>query len=80
MRHPAGCTLAEAITPTEWGVDVAPAEWGLRRADTGRPIGDEPVLTRQLATLAVYDLVLIDCPTFRRSPSTLLQQRRALWS
>ena len=62
MRHPAGCSLAEAITPTEWGVDVAPAEWGLRRADTGRPIGDEPVLTRQLATLAEYDLVLIDCP------------------
>ena len=50
------------ISPTEWGVDVAPAEWGLRRADTGLPTGDEPVLTRQLATLAEYDLVLIDCP------------------
>lgn len=62
MRDPAACSLAQVISPTEWGVDVAPAEWGLRRADTGLPTGDEPVLTRQLVTLTEYDLVLIDCP------------------
>jgi chromosome partitioning protein len=62
MRDPAACSLAEAIAPTEWGLDIAPAEWALRQVDTGLPIGDEPVLIRQLAAVADYDLVLIDCP------------------
>jgi chromosome partitioning protein len=62
MRDPAAWSLAEAITSTEWGIDVAPAEWALRRAETGLPTGDEPVLTREIAALADYDLILIDCP------------------
>jgi chromosome partitioning protein len=58
----AGCPLADAVRPTGWGLDLAPAERGLRSADSAIPEGDEAVLPRQLATLTDYDLILMDCP------------------
>jgi chromosome partitioning protein len=58
----AGCALADAVRPTGWGLDLAPAERGLRSADSDIPHGDEAVLPRQLATLSDYDLILLDCP------------------
>jgi chromosome partitioning protein len=57
-----GCALADAVRPTGWGLDLAPAERGLRSADSDIPAGDEAVLPRQLATLSDYDLILMDCP------------------
>jgi chromosome partitioning protein len=57
-----GCPLRETVVPTAWGIDLVPAEHGLRSADSGVPTGDEPVLGPELAAVAGYDLVLIDCP------------------
>jgi chromosome partitioning protein len=62
MRDPGKCSLAEAIGPTEWGIDLAPSEWALREADTGLFARGKPILGPQLAALADYELVLIDCP------------------
>ena len=62
MRDPGTYSLAEAIGPTEWGIDLAPSEWALREADTGRPARGVPILDWQLAALGDYELVLIDCP------------------
>jgi chromosome partitioning protein len=62
MRNPGKSSLAEAIAPTEWGIDLAPSEWALREADTGRPARGKPILGPQLAALEDYELVLIDCP------------------
>jgi chromosome partitioning protein len=56
------CTLAEAVRPTSWGLDLAPADRGLRSADSGVTTGDQAVLLRQLETAGDYDLTLIDCP------------------
>jgi chromosome partitioning protein len=56
------CPLGEAVRPTEWGLDLAPADRGLRSADSGVTTGDEAVLPRQLETVGDYDLMLIDCP------------------
>jgi chromosome partitioning protein len=54
--------LREIVVPTAWGFDLVPAEPRLRSADTGTRRVDESVLGRELATVADYDLVLIDCP------------------
>ena len=62
IRDPGRYSLAEAIRPTEWGIDLAPSEWALREADTGRPARGVPILDWQLAALGDYELVLIDCP------------------
>jgi len=62
MRDPGTWSLAAAIGPTEWGIDLAPSEWALREADTGRPGRGVPILDSQLAALGDYELVLIDCP------------------
>ena len=62
IREPGRYSLAEAIGPTEWGIDLAPSEWALREADTGRPGRGVPILDSQLAALGDYELVLIDCP------------------
>jgi chromosome partitioning protein len=62
IRDPGRYSLAEAIGPTEWGIDLAPSEWALREADTGRPARGVPILGSQLAALGNYELVLIDCP------------------
>jgi chromosome partitioning protein len=62
MRDPAECPLPKVITATDWSIDLAPSEWALRQADTGRPASAEPVLEGQLDLLSDYDLVLIDCP------------------
>lgn len=56
------CPLSEAIRPTGWGLDLAPADRGLRSADSGIATFDEPVLARQLKTVGEYDLMLMDCP------------------
>jgi chromosome partitioning protein len=56
------CPLSEAIRPTGWGLDLAPADRGLRSADSGIAMFDEPVLPRQLRTVGEYDLMLMDCP------------------
>jgi chromosome partitioning protein len=56
------CSLEETVTPTEWGIDLVPAERALRSADAEIPKRDEAVLPRELATVGDYDLVLIDCP------------------
>jgi chromosome partitioning protein len=62
MREPAACSLTDTVVSTEWGLDLAPAERALREVDTGHPGGDRASLTRQIDSLAEYDLVLIDCP------------------
>jgi chromosome partitioning protein len=56
------CTLGEAVRPTEWGFNLAPADRELRRADSGATTGYETVLPQQLETVGEYDLMLIDCP------------------
>jgi chromosome partitioning protein len=56
------CALGQTIVPTTWGLDLVPAEHGLRAGETGMPRGDEPALGRELSTVTGYDLVLIDCP------------------
>jgi chromosome partitioning protein len=56
------CALGEAVRPTEWGFNLAPADRELRRADTGATTGYETVLPQQLETVGEYDLMLIDCP------------------
>jgi chromosome partitioning protein len=56
-----GCSLNDAIRPTGWGFDMAPADRLLRSADSPM-IGDEAALLRQLGTVGGYDLILIDCP------------------
>lgn len=53
--------LREAVVPTTWGLDLAPAERRLRSADMGAPT-EGSVLRHELTTVADYDLVLIDCP------------------
>jgi chromosome partitioning protein len=53
--------LRETVVPTTWGLDLVPAERRLRSADMGS-LKDRWVLRRELATVADYDLVLIDCP------------------
>jgi chromosome partitioning protein len=55
-------TLREIVVPTTWGFDLVPAEPRLRSAETGTRRLDESVFGRELATVADYDLVLIDCP------------------
>jgi chromosome partitioning protein len=54
--------LGQAVRPTGWGLDLAPANRGLRAADTGMAMGDEPILRRKLRTVGEYDLTLMDCP------------------
>jgi chromosome partitioning protein len=56
------CTLGDAVRPTGWGLDLAPADRLLRAADTPIAISDEDVLPRQLETVGGYDLMLFDCP------------------
>ena len=56
------CTLAEAVSATGWGLDLAPADRALRSADSGVAADADPVLPRQLETVGDYDLMLIDCP------------------
>ena len=56
------CALGEAVRPTEWGLDLAPADRVLRSADSGILGSDEAVLPRQLEAVGDYDLMLIDCP------------------
>jgi chromosome partitioning protein len=56
------CALGEAVRPTEWGFNLAPADRELRRADSGATTGYETVLPHQLETVGEYDLMLIDCP------------------
>lgn len=56
------CPLSKAVRPTEWGLDLAPADRSLRLADSGTAPDDEAVLPRQLETVGDYDLLLIDCP------------------
>jgi chromosome partitioning protein len=56
------CTLADAVRPTEWGLDLAPADRLLRSLDSGTPMRDPGVLARQLERVTDYDLMLIDCP------------------
>jgi chromosome partitioning protein len=55
-------SLGEVVVPTTWGLDLVPADRRLRLADTGATKADKSVLDSELATLADYDLVLIDCP------------------
>ena len=62
MREPAACSLTDTVVSTEWGLDLAPSERALREVDSGHPRGDHGSLTRQIDSLAEYDLVLIDCP------------------
>ena len=57
-----GCALGEAVRPTEWGLDLAPADRVLRSADGGILGSDKAVLPRQLEAVGDYDLMLIDCP------------------
>jgi chromosome partitioning protein len=54
--------LRETVVPTNWGVDLSPAERRLRSADFRAPEAGASVLRRELATAADYDLVLLDCP------------------
>ena len=56
------CALGDAVRPTEWGFNLAPADRELRRADSGAMTGAETVLPQQLHTVGEYDLMLIDCP------------------
>jgi chromosome partitioning protein len=56
------CSLSDAVRPTGWGFDLAPADRLLRSADDQMAIGDEGALLRQLRTVGGYDLILIDCP------------------
>jgi chromosome partitioning protein len=56
------CALGEAVRPTEWGFNLAPADRELRQADSGATSGYETVLPQQLETVGEYDLMLIDCP------------------
>jgi chromosome partitioning protein len=58
----AECPLSEAVRPTKWGLDLAPADRWLRWADSGIAPDHAAVLPRQLETVSDYDLVLIDCP------------------
>jgi len=53
--------LRETVVPTAWGLDLAPAERRLRSAEIGAPTKGS-ALRDELANLADYDLVLIDCP------------------
>jgi chromosome partitioning protein len=62
MLPQSACTLADAVRPTEWGLDLAPADRLLRSVDSGTAVREEGVLTRQLESVAYYDLMLIDCP------------------
>jgi chromosome partitioning protein len=62
MREPAACSVADTVVSTQWGLDLVPAERGLRELDAGHPTNYHAVLTGQLEALADYDLVLIDCP------------------
>ena len=55
-------TLAEAVSATGWGIDLARADRALRSADSGIAADADPVLPRQLETVGDYDLMLIDCP------------------
>ena len=56
------CPLSQAVRPTGWGLDLAPADRLLRQADGGISPDDAAVLPRQLETVDDYDLLLIDCP------------------
>jgi chromosome partitioning protein len=56
-------TLADAVRPTGWGLDLVPADRLLRSVDSNRAMLDQGVLARQLERVAdYYDLMLIDCP------------------
>jgi chromosome partitioning protein len=55
------CTLGEAVRATEWGLDLAPADRGLRSADRG-VVRTDAALPGGLETVGDYDLMLIDCP------------------
>jgi chromosome partitioning protein len=54
--------LADVVVATAWGFDVAPAETALASRESRRAPADEFILRRQLASVAGYDVVLIDCP------------------
>jgi cellulose biosynthesis protein BcsQ len=56
------CPLGNAVRPTGWGLDLAPADRWLRWADSGVTPDAAAVLPRQLETVGDYDLLLIDCP------------------
>jgi chromosome partitioning protein len=56
------CTLGDAVRPTGWGFDLAPADRLLRSADSPMALGDEDDLLRHMDTVAGYDLILMDCP------------------
>ena len=53
--------MREAVVPTTWGLDLAPAERRLRSAEIGASTGGS-ALRQELTTVPDYDLVLIDCP------------------
>jgi chromosome partitioning protein len=62
LLEPHRYALAAAITATEWGFDVAPAEMALASRESRRATADEFVLRNQLAHVDGYDVALIDCP------------------
>jgi chromosome partitioning protein len=62
LLEPERYSLSEAIVGSEWGFDVAPAETALASREARRSTADEFVLRDQLARVAGYDVVLVDCP------------------
>jgi chromosome partitioning protein len=56
------CTLEDAVSPTGWGFDLAPADRLLRSADSPIACGDEDALAQHMGAVADYDLILMDCP------------------
>ena len=62
MLEPDRYALADAITATDWGFDLAPSETALASRESRRSTADEFVLKRQLAAHSRYDVVLVDCP------------------
>jgi chromosome partitioning protein len=62
LLEPERYALSDAIVRSEWGFDVAPAETALASREARRSTADEFVLRDQLAEVAGYDVVLVDCP------------------
>ena len=62
LLEPSRYRLVDAIVPSGWGFDLAPAEMALAARESRRSTADEFVLRHQLRGVAGYDLVLIDCP------------------
>lgn len=55
--------IAEAVCPTDWGIDLAPSEIGLARKENERQPGDDLILRGAMQAEPLdYDVVLIDCP------------------